>query len=281
MGYHYVPQYYLKGFSTPSGKIWVYDKKDKRKYATQVKNVANENRFWPPETEKYLAKMEGQANPVIKKIRNRHPLTDKDKAILTGYMVTMMKRVPRGKERIKELAPSVMEEMSLKSAHKASEIIRLQPEKAPLVRKREAEIQEILKKLKFSKEPLEKVWHDNIPPNRSPAVVAAIRAMIWRFLVFDEQPALLTCDNPFFYFTGIGLDKPESELSFPISSHIVLWATWKRDLPQDYLVVKEQTVKEMNRRTAHNATRYVFHCGDEKWVLPFVLKRSWFLHLIR
>lgn len=56
MGDHYVPQYYLKGFSELLGKsIWVYDKQEKRKYSSQVKSVANETRFYTPAIEQYLA----------------------------------------------------------------------------------------------------------------------------------------------------------------------------------------------------------------------------------
>lgn len=42
MGDHYVPQYYLKGFSQNNGKsIWVYDKEEGSKIQTQVKSIAN------------------------------------------------------------------------------------------------------------------------------------------------------------------------------------------------------------------------------------------------
>ncbi len=52
MGDHYVPRYYLKGFSQNDGKtIYVYDKTERRSFKTQVKSIANETDFYSPEVE--------------------------------------------------------------------------------------------------------------------------------------------------------------------------------------------------------------------------------------
>ena len=281
MGEHYVPQYYLKGFSNREGKqIWVYDKKERRKFVTQVKSIANVTGFYSPEVEQYLADtIEVPANRVIRKIRNRGQVTDCDKGILAVYMAVMMKRVPKGKERLRELTPSVKEKLSQEIHERLTILASIQPEKASLIQRRESEIQEILDK--YSKEPPKEIWLDTIPPERSPLVVAALTGMTWRFLTFDDKPVFLTSDNPVFYFTSIGMGKPESEVTFPISSHIVLWATWRTDLPEGYIAVTNQVVKEINRRTAKNALRYVFHRRDEYWILPFVTKALWKLNLLR
>ena len=281
MGDHYVPQYYLKGFSNREGKqIWVYDKQERRKFPTQVKSIAKITGFYSPEVEQYLADtIEVPANRVIRKIRDRDQITDCDKGILAEYMAVMMKRVPKGKKRLRELAPSVKEKLSQEIHEGLTILASIQPEKATLIQRRESEIQEILDK--YSKEPPKDIWLDTIPPERSPLVVAALTGMIWRFLTFDAKPAFLTSDNPVFYFTSIGISKPDSEVSFPISSYVILWATWQTDLPEGYITVTNQAVKEMNRRTVGNALRYVFHRKDEHWILPFVTKGKWKLNLLR
>jgi hypothetical protein len=279
MAHHYVPKYYLKGFSERSGKtIWVYDKQDD-KYPTQVDSTAKEAMFYSPKIEQYLANdVEGPANAVIKKIRIRSQVTDYDKKILAEYMAVMMKRVPQGKERIRELAPSIAEKMSHEITSQFTIIASIQPEKAILIQRRISEIQEILDR--YSEDPPKDVWLKNIPPDRSPQVVAAIRSMTWRFLTFEDLPVFLTCDNPFFYFTRIGLGNPKSEITFPISSHITLWATWRTDLAEGYFNTTKQAIREVNRRTAYNATRYVFHCKEENWILPFVKKGKWKLNFL-
>lgn len=281
MGDHYVPQYYLKGFSNREGKqIWVYDKQERRKFLTQVKSIANVTGFYSPEVEQYLADtIEVPANRVIRKIRDRGQITGYDKGILAEYMAVMMKRVPKGKERLREHAPSVARKLSQETGEQLTIMASTHPEKATLIQKRKSEIQEILDK--YSKDPPKEIWLDNIPPERSPGVVAALTGMTWRFLTFDDKPVFLTSDNPVFYFTSIGIGKPESEVTFPISSYIILWATWRTDLPKGYITATNQTVKEINRRTVRNALRYLFHRKDEYWILPFVTKGRWKLNRFR
>jgi hypothetical protein len=281
MGDHYVPQYYLKGFSKDEGKtIWVYDKHSSQKFSTQVKSVANITGFYTPGIEKYLSnKVESQANAVLRKIRDYNKITDDDKKVLSEYIVVMMKRVPQSQERVKNRMPSVAKEVS----QKFDNILRIaasrQPEKALLIEERRAEIQKYIDK--YSKEQLKDIWLDNIPAKMSPRAVTAISNMTWIFLTFDQHLAFLTSDNPVFYFTNMGIGKPESEISFPISSHIALWANWRDDLSEGYRPTNMLTVKELNRRTVSIATRYVFHSDDEAWILPFITKDRWQLNYLQ
>ena len=109
MGDHYVPQYYLKGFSKDNGKnIWVYDKRENREFGTQVKSVGNITDFYSADVEQYLADIiEGPANTVIERVRNQEQISESEKEILSEYMAVMFKRVPRGRERLTEMAPSI------------------------------------------------------------------------------------------------------------------------------------------------------------------------------
>lgn len=278
---HYVPKCYLKGFSKKDGKqIWVYDKNEGKKFPTQVKSIANITSFYSREIEQYLANtIEEPANKVIKKVREHKQITEKDKEVLAKYITVMMKRVPKGKDRFNELAPSLSDKLYREISEELSHIASEQPEKKDLVKRRKSEIKEIFDR--YSKNPPKEIWIDNIPPERSPNVVAALVGMTWRFLTIDNNINFLTSDNPFFYFISIGIGKPNSEVSFPISNSILLWATWRTDLPEGYVQTTKQAVKEMNRRTVSNATRYVFHSKDEDWILPFVMKGFWKLHLFK
>jgi hypothetical protein len=279
MGDHYVPQYYLKGFSQNEGKrIWVYDKVEGIKFPTQVKSIANITGFYSRDVEQYLANtIEGPANNVLMKIRQMELIDQKDKEILSEYMAVMMKRVPKGLQRLEEMAPSTSKKLYADLAEELSQIALANPEKKEIVKRRIKEIETILKK--YSKDPPKDIWLDNIPPERSPKVVAALNGMIWRFLVSKPESEFLTSDNPLFFFTSIGIGKPNSEVLFPIAKNIALWATWKTHLPEGYIQATTQAVKEMNRRTVSNATRYVFKSKDEDWVLPFIMKGTWKLHL--
>jgi hypothetical protein len=281
MGDHYVPRYYLKGFSQNNGKtIYVYDKMERRYFTTQVKSIANEADFYSPEVEEYLANtIESPANDVLKKIRDRVEISPGDKQTLSAYMTCMMKRVPKGKEKLKELMPKTAEAVRQRIDSLLNVAAATQPEKKEFIQKRRAEIGDMIDK--FAKDPPKEIWLTNMPPEKSPRVLAALSSMTWRFLTFDEYPAFLTSDNPLFFFLSMGIGKPESEVTFPISSNIALWATWRLDLKEGYFPTNSQVVKELNRRICSIATRYAFHSQGEEWVLALLTKGRWQLNRLR
>ena len=109
MGKHYVPQYYLRGFSHPSNPkiITRYEKGSRqRPLTTQIKNVAQETRFYDPEIETFFAnQIESPARAVLEKIRARESPTPDDKQAFSRYMTNLFKRVPQGQIRVKENFP--------------------------------------------------------------------------------------------------------------------------------------------------------------------------------
>lgn len=272
MGNHYLPRYYLKGFSKNSGKtIWVYEKQ-KDKFASQVKSVANINQFYSNEVEKHLANdVEMPANAVLEKIREQKVVSPEEKRVLAKYIVAMMKRVPKGKQRTKSLLPQVTAELAKEYDQELSILAEEQPQNIEIIKSRITEISRLLDK--YSKEMPVNIWLDNISPSKAPRVVETMNKMTWRFLTYDQKPAFLTSDDPVFYFTNIGIGKPESEITFPLSSHVALWASWRSDLAEGYFSTNIQAVKEINRRTAYNAERFLYHCEDENWILPFFEKK--------
>jgi len=281
MGHHYIPQYYLRGFCQNFGRtIWVYDKLESCRFSTQVKSIANICGFYSPELEKYLSEeIENPANQVLDKIRNREIPTPYDKITLSRYIAVMWKRVPSGRKSFKSQAPKVASKLRDKFHRQLDEIVAINPSKEDLARQRKAEIDEILNA--YSNDPPEDVWHQLVRAEQTPRMIAAIATMSWKFLTFDKNPVFLTCDNPVFIFRSLGVGRPESELSFPLSMHIILWATRRLDRTKDYIPATPAIVKEMNRRTASVATRYVFHAKDEGWILPFLSKKSWRLNRIQ
>lgn len=68
---HYVPQTYLERFANSRKQVWVYDKKEKRRFQTHIRNIASEKAFYDSEdveritgdkayVEKHLGKLERQ-----------------------------------------------------------------------------------------------------------------------------------------------------------------------------------------------------------------------------
>ena len=275
MGHHYIPQYYLRGFCPDFGQtIWVYDKKKARKFSTQIKNIANICGLYTQGLEKYLSDdIENPANRVLEKIHDRAQLTTTDKLAFSKYISVMWKRVPSGMSRLKKLTPGIAEDLRENFHREFNEIVADNPSNSALIQRRKVEIDEILDR--YSKEPPQGIWHSVIPADRTPRMVTTIAKMTWRFLTFDEKPAFFTGDNPVFFFSDTGIGRIDSELSFPISSNVTLWATWRLDLKEGYYPTTEAIVKEINRRTASITTRFIFHARGENWILPFLAKETW------
>jgi hypothetical protein len=271
---HYLPKKYLKGFTnSTTGKLWTYTKKGE-KYPCNIDKVAKINNWYPDEVERFLAdEVENPANDILDKVRSLRNISKKEKQVLSEYMVVMMKRVPRGKDRVKNLMPSVTEDIRNEFDRKIEILSTQSPQKGTEINHFQNAVYKILDN--YSQEFPDPIWLDNLPPDQTPQTVRALTKMTWLFLTYEQAPAILTSDNPVFYFEGIGIGKRESELSFPISSHIALWASWRSDLNGGYFPTTSQTVKELNRRTAHNAANYLYHAKEEKWISPFIKKGKW------
>jgi hypothetical protein len=273
MGLHYVPRKYLEGFTEVSTDfVWVYDKDTGKKYRKNITNVAQEKEYYSLGVEEYLKKeVEDSGHVVLDQIRGKMLISTADKRILSEYIVALMKRGPSGKLMLNERAPMITQDLI---SHFESEIMNrrtLNPSKSDFYDKRLSDLKEILNK--FAIDPSEKVWEASIPPETTPKVIEIICNMTWSFGAFSGPPVFLTSDNPVFFFKSIGLGKPISELSFPISSNIALWASWRQDLKEGYFKADQQVIRQLNRITVSNAVRYVFHEADESWILRFINKK--------
>lgn len=107
--------------------------------------------------------------------------------------------------------------------------------------------------------------------NLTPKISNCLKQMTWTCLFSKNSPSFLTCDNPVF-FPDRGIGNPNSELTFPISSHVDLWLHRGSYRPEGYFPVAEEIVAAINQRTEFNAMRYVFHHSDEPWIFRFATK---------
>ena len=275
MGQHYVPQYYLNGFTDLSSTIYQYEKGSSIILPTSTKSVANENHRWSEKTELYLAnQIEAPANQVIDKIRYHTPITQSEKEILAAYMVVLWRRVPRGLDRTKTYVPKFFDDLD-------SHILKLMeanPSKIDILQDRQQEIKGL--RLKFEDEFPRELWSEYLKPNVTPQTLATIPKMTWNFLTSKTTQPFLTNDNPVFFFENLGIGRPESEITFPISSTITLWATWRKDLKENFIRANESAVKEINRRTASNTTKYVFCSFSAPWVVNLINKKNFRLNRI-
>jgi len=281
MGDHYIPQFYLKGFAeTPESElIWVYRKGEEDAFKTAIHNIAQENRFYSRSIERYLAeKVEWPATGVIQKIRDLNALTHEDKVTFSKYMMTLWKRVPQQKKWVNDKAPEIMNPVFERIEKELIEFGNQYPSKIGIVEKGRKE----LKELRVTKEDefIYEIWLENIPPDKTPQSVEVLSQMTWRFLIAPNGQYFITSDNPLFFFHWMGIGKERSEVTFPITKDIVLWATWRIDIGEGFFPTNSQIVKEVNRRTASNLAQYLFSPRSDSWIRTLADKSKFKLNRI-
>ena len=272
MGHHYVPQFYLRGFGS-HGRIWAHDRERQTSFQSTVKGVANENGMYSEEIESFLAnKIEAPAMSALTKIRQHEKISGDEKIALARYIVFLWKRVPENRERALQAIPDI--------ANKVHEEISAELDAAAIANPEFTDRTESLKlRLAAAIEdrknnPSSELWYSSFTSETGLRLVEALVSMNWVFML-SSQLQFLTSDNPAFIFKSDGIGNSSSELSLPLSSSVALWATRSSVRSGEFMNVAPVVVREFNRRTAYNSTRFIYSGANESWVLPFVTKGSW------
>lgn len=249
--HHYVPQLYLSGFTdannTPN-QLWVYQN-GKKPFLSNIKDVAVVTHLYSdslpdgsrnPQRESDLAKqVDGPGSRVIRKIIRGYKLNDVDRARFAKYMCYQMNRTLRALDFLKQVQPQV-----------TREIIEEWPSAwRPLVENAIAKRQPGLADEMFRQLLNDRQWR-------------LFYEMRWQYLVSYTGGWYCTNDNPIYLFGGLGYSN--SEMAFPISKDVVLWATWHHELEEGkYVQVNNSIVDEINRRTVAHAFEYVYHAKND------------------
>ena len=111
-----------------------------------------------------------------------------------------------------------------------------------------------------------------------PDVLGLLLAMTPSILRAQDGEFLLTCDQPVSIFHpeasvrdpyGKGVADPRSELSFPLTSQVLLRLTWDKRDPKDRALTAAE-VTEFNRRTVVMADALVFASDSSEAAVAFV-----------
>ena len=235
-------------------------------FCAPPKRVAQQSSFYDRETEQRLAnEIENPANPVLQKVRNRETLGPEEKETLCRYIAVMDTRIPEGKRRVratfrresKPLLEWFNEYLSTLAGPNAS--------KSRSVEVLKRRVQQLCET--WSENPPDGIWQSVILSRQKSSSVKAMSSMTWCFLIANLGESFVTSDNPIFIFRHLGIGHEESELTFPISSDIALFASHLQDWPDGCFIPASQVVtRQVNLRTVRQASRYVFHHCEASWV---------------
>ena len=265
MGHHYLPQHYLRCFSTPDNPdyIWMYDKSSKEFKRLPIQNVAQSSEFYSEEDERALSeKIEQPAQAPLKQLRKGQQVDVRGRLAVTFYLESMIKRVPHIRNSMLEIAPQA----------KANLLAEIRGNPESLASRSNLTQAQVLHQIDQ--------WEHEFDSNRlsgrddlirrqwsTRALIECIFSMTWRVIRADGSHHFLTGDNPVFFDKGYGLKPPYGEFSFPLSSDVALHGSWQG--PSAGLLFVQSNpalVKEINRRVIFNAERFVFYHEKASWV---------------
>jgi hypothetical protein len=273
MGHHYTPKAYLRRFTNADGGLWLHDRKRSVSNPTTVDGVGHEVGLYSPKVESDLNLLvETPAHPVFEKIVSRQPLSAEDRRVLAKYIIVMYKRVPIARDRNLANIPALADELQTTLLRELDELSETDPTFDQWGEASRNEVKTYLKRVKENPSPA--LWYNNIRPAKAGRAEQTLLSMNWVFL-HSKELQYLTSDNPVFIFDEIGIANPASELTFPISSSIALWATWQNEPDGSHRVALPAAVKQINRRTVHSSKRFVFSRDNEPWIMPFITKDEW------
>ena len=261
--HHYIPQYYLKGFSTPedSSQVWAFEKETKRGFCANTSRVAQERYFYAIKDERgnvdkdsieqFLANnIEGPAVQVIDKLKRLLPITVDEKLQFAQYITYMFSRVPQYRERISKRL-SVFETR-----------IKFAKDQQTISDTSNEDLQTVERALKYAPDMLKQLLQ---LPHFFPEIFKALVNMNWAFLTRQEPPYFLTSDNPFIFTERRGLRNEKAEIIFPVSKNVLLWATWKiRDF--QFRPLEGDKIQIVNKYIASYATRFLFYFENAAWI---------------
>ena len=263
MGHHFVPIYYLSGF-TRDERLWVYDKATRKAFKSQPDAIANERGLYTEELEGLLNNgIEQPANRVLGKVRRREPLSVDDREALAVYIVTLWRRGPVGRARVMEQIPDTVREITDDLERQIHEL----KGREILTNERYFNLlsQTVKARQKLMTNPPIETWWGLLEPSTSRNVVNALLTMNWAFLS-DPRGEVLTSDNPVYFFPWAGLSRPESELIFPIDQHTAMLATNESFPTGTYFNGNGVALREINRRTMTNTDRHLIASQPLDWI---------------
>ena len=282
MGYHFVPQQYLRAWESPGqpGMILTYDKKNLSCKPLPIKGVAQAPAFYDAEVEsKLAAQLEGPANIILEDLRNLRRITEEQRIHFAIYTATMIKRVPRRRRVARQqILPNAIETTMNKLLGELQEWAATTTNRE-LAERRLKEVEHL--RMKFLRDPPKEITDQIDSPWPTTKMVEAVAGMAWR-LVFTQGPQFfITSDNPAFFFESLGVGTPEGEIAFPLSPNVAFMGSNQgKPASITLMEVKQKIVREVNRRMCAGAERSIFAREPQPWLTEAMKKQSPYLSRI-
>lgn len=271
MGHHYLPRRLLQGFAV-EGLTWAFDKKTgSAPKHLPIARVAQEPGMYQESLESRLNnEIEQPFNAVLDRIAARSSITSENIEAIARYVLTMHRRVPKGRARSTAAVPDVMADVQSRTLADIDRLEQLDPSASALADRGRANVQEIFRRLQS--QDTEWLWHDTLLPEKLPNAVRVLSAMTWECWQTPVGKQLIIGDSPILFDESTGIGHQQAELIFPIRSDAALVATWRTGPRWQHRSLTAQQARQINLRTAHSADRWIFAKRNEDWIATLCRK---------
>ena len=275
---HYLPRFYLKGYSNPDapGLLYVYKKGSSHWMKRGIKNIASQDYLHSfrdttgmmrHEIEIMFSQLEANFSPVLGKVLAGQTLSYDEEFTLSCFLMTTWQRVPEQVTHLNNFVSGMGQDL-LEVSYR---LYTQNPEALELVK---AEY-----KRETGKDALYSLKPEDLDPsklrieaNRNMTLTVMIEEAIslseiiqqmgWAFLKSASPNYFITSDSPFCLITPgndktiykNGLAYHNAEVSMPLSRNIAFFAGWKMK-GRRWLRASESVVEKINCRTACLASR--------------------------
>ncbi len=284
--HHFVPAFYLAGFADPENPkcLWLYDKARGKVNQSSPRDAGRRRHYHSipkingtvdTSVEDGLAKVEGQAAPVLRKLMAGEILDNRERSIVSYFIALMMVRVPTFRDGMEKFKAAVVKDVAQLMAQRGAFDSIPVPEDA---RESIAKVKKAMCQGEFEVIVRPHASLDVLPAARRLAEV--LHRMTWVLLEARGKTRYVVSDNPVTFVDPgdpkgqrpVDLRDRTIEVTFPLSATLALMAGWAGDGDIYRKRVTENMVREVNRRTVAGASRFVYASEKSDQLMRFVMK---------
>lgn len=276
---HYIPKFYLKGFTDRDGRLWVCEKfkpirgskpgaeAHRPDYYTHADQGERDDT-----AENILKQSESRAAPIVRKLANpQYVLTPENAGRLIIFVAFMFARVPSWREHLDNIAAQVARDGLMKHAgdkekfyktwasmeKAAGESLKMEPEK----------LREYILKGEYDLTQGSRGFNIGAMFTSAFSVIDKFQLMGYQALYAPQGKYFMTSDCPVFTLQpdgsgaatiGMGLGWENIEVFFPLNKKTCL--RMKRGIPPKGRIVEPGYVDDINHIVMATAVEYLYSC---------------------
>ena len=274
---HYIPNFYLKGFTDSNGDLWVYEK-FKPPRASKAKNEGHKPDYYThaehgqrDETaEDTLAEIESRAAPVLRKFTSpQFNPSGEQMGHVYLFVAFMFARVPSWREYLNKLLGKIAKKEHLKYARDKARFYRRCEEIERVTGKPlnigHEQLRQFILQGNFEIEQASTAFNLASMIKSALNVVEELQNYSYEVLYAPETMFFFTSDSPVVTLRpekgkqasiGMGFAWPDLEVYFPLNKRACL--RLKRQIAPDLLITSKSRFDQINRVTMINATRHLY-----------------------